>query len=106
MLCPEADGIVGGQGPGLVGDVRYRAPRVVVARDAGRVQRDTRHLRLSRRQRDPLVELDELGSGGIGCPGHPSISVAPAEWQSTRRCGVEPWTSPSVTPVERVYKRP
>ena len=30
MLCPEADGIVGGQAC-FVGDVRYRAPRVVVA---------------------------------------------------------------------------
>ena len=49
-------------------------------------------------QRDPLVQLDELRSGGIGCPGQPSISVAPAAWQRTNACGAEPWTSPSVTP--------
>ena len=37
-------------------------------------------------------------SGGIGWPGQPSISVAPAAWQSTKACGADPWTSPSVTP--------
>jgi hypothetical protein len=37
-------------------------------------------------------------SGGIGCPGQPSISVAPARWQRTNECGAAPCTSPRVTP--------
>ena len=51
--------------------------RLFVFANVRGVERDTYDLRRASRERDPLVELDELFEGGIGCPGQPSISFDP-----------------------------
>ncbi len=98
MLRAEADGIVRGEA-GLLGDVGDRSPRVVVARRCAAVF-SAMHATFALRAGSEIRSCSSTssGSGGIGCPGQPSISVDPAAWQRTNACGAAPWTSPSVTP--------
>src|SRR5207344_2450040 len=59
MLRTKPDRVVHWE-PGLVRNRRNRAPRLGLARESRRVERDARDRCPPRRERDALVQLDEL----------------------------------------------
>ena len=54
--------------------------------------------RAAARERRPLVQLDELAQRRDRVALVVVTKRCPAWWQSTSRCGAEPWKRPSVTP--------
>ena len=88
----EAHRIVGRQARLRLGR-RDRRARLVLA-ERPRVERDRDDPRRARRQREPLVQLDELAQRRDRmrpAAGALDLASAPASWQRTSRCGALPW---------------
>ena len=95
--APKRTGSSAGEAGLRLGRGDRRAAAVLV--EVARVERDRGDARRPRGQRDPLVQLDELGAAAAaGGPGSPRSRSCPAWWQRTNACGAEPWIRPSVTP--------